>query len=423
MRKWCLLLVFIAVLLIGCSDNMQTKETENTKEKTTIHIMHYWGENNADESAKCFREIIDNEFEEVFPNVELVEDVYDTETYKRRIKIMMASNEMPDIMLGHGGGFSEAFVNSGKVLALDPYLDEDYKDKMTMQENFIYDGKQYGICYTYWMGVLYCNQSLFSQAGAEIPQTYEELLLASKKLREHNIQPVACGMLDQWHGQQWINNFTLQLGGAELYNRLAKEEETLDNETLATAADLVQNLVRKEVFCDDMSNLISSEAEEMFLNGETAMIYIGNWYTTTAEERLGDNLRVVKMPVVPGAQYLDDYHGGGTHGLMVSADTEYPELATEIVEWLAYRLSCYQPQSSTFQLAEGDQKRSIDAVEEEILQMYADKQESGCAWDTIMTLESSDSWLDLCGKLYDLRVNGTGFTKLLKSRIEWRNIN
>lgn len=408
-------------ILTSCSGEQQT--AVQTEEKTTIHIMHYWGETDADESAKSFRKIVDGEFSKVFPNVELVESVYDNATYKKKIKVMMASDEVPDIMFGYGGGFAEPFVNSGKVLALDSYLSDEYRDKMEMdlQHDFIYAGQQYGICFSYWTGVLYCNQSLFDKAGVSIPQTYAELLEVSQQLRANDIQPIACGMLDQWPGQQWINNFTIQLGGAELYKKLAKGEESLDNDMLAEAADLVQKLVKEDVFCDDMYKMTSSEAEEMFLNGDTAMIYIGSWYTSVAEERLGDKLTVAKMPVLPGAQYTDDYHGGGSNGWMISANTKNPELATHVTEWLAYRLSCYQPQSSTFQLKKGNQVKNISKIEQDILDMYENKKEGGCAWDTLMRPESVDIWLDLCGQLFDLRFNGTGFTKLLKSQIEWRS--
>lgn len=419
MKKFGLFVTILVLLFAGCSGAAQ--ETEQSDKKIKIEIAHYWGDTDTDVSAQYLKKIVEEDFPEAFPNVELVQNVYDNETYKRRIKVMMASDDLPDIMFGYGGGFSEAFVESGKVLKLDDYLDESYKEKMgmDMQENFIYDGSQYGICFAYWVGVLYCNKSLFAQAGVEIPQTYEELLTSCQTLRENDIQPIACGMLDKWPGQQWINNFTIQLGGAELYKQMASGQESLDNEMLAQSADLVQKLIRADAFCDDMYNLTSQQAEDMFLKGNAAMIYIGNWYTGNAEESLGDDLAVVKMPTIPGAQYPNDYHGGGINGWLVSADTESPELATEIAEWLSYRLSCYQPQTSTFKIAERDQMAAVGDTEQQILDIYKDKENGGCAWDTLMKPKRADIWLDLCGKLFDLKFNGKGFVKLLRSQADW----
>ena len=52
--------------------------------------------------------------------------------------------------------------------------------------------------------------------------------------------------------------------------------------------------------------------------------------------------------------------------------------------------------------------------------MYKDKENGGCAWDSIMLPEDADIWLDLCGKLFNMKFNGKGFAKLLKSQIDWR---
>lgn len=419
-KKWicgvaasCLL--FSGSMLHGCAE----------EEKIKLRIMHYWGETDTDVSAKCLYDILENEFEKEFPNVELVQETRDNETYKTKIKILMASNELPDIMFSWGGGFSQAFAESGRLLPVTDYLKDFYTKRMDMemQENFIYDGTQYGICFSYWTGVLYCNQELFDQVGAEIPQTYEDLLEVSQKFREHDIDPVACGMLDKWHGQQWINNFTIQLGGAQLYKELAAGEKTLDNKVLEQAASLVQNLVRRNVFCDDMFYLTASEAEEKFLDGEAAMIYIGSWYTDAAWRRLGDKLKVAKMPQVPNAQYTKDYHGGGSNGWLVSADTEYPELATEVAAYLAWRLSCYQPQNATFLVEEKEQVNTPGEADQDIMELYCDKKEGGCAWDTLMTPQKADIWLELCAQLFDRKFSGVGFVKLLRSQIDWGELN
>lgn len=419
MKKRILAVLVLVFILVGCART--ESKTEKKDEKIQIHIAQYWGETDTDESARSYRKIINEEFEKEFPNIELVQDSYDNETYKRKIKVLMASDEAPDIMFSYGGGFAKAFVESGKVLDLDEYLSDYYKEKTdkNMQENFIYNDKQYGICYAYWTGVLYCNKKLFEEAGATIPQTYEELLDVSRQLREKNIQPIACGMLDKWMGQQWINNFTIQMEGAENYRKMAAGEISLDNKSLAESADLVQGLIRADAFCDKMYELTSSESEEMFLDGEAAMIYIGNWYTASAVERLGEDVAVARMPIVPEANYTNDYHGGGSNGWMVSSETKYPKEATEIIEWLSYRLSCYQPQVATFKVDERDLMANIEETDQAILDLYKNKGMGGCAWDTLMVPGRAATWLDLCGQLYDLKFSGDGFVKLLRSQIDW----
>lgn len=408
--------ILVSALVMGTT----VYGAQNTEDKISIRMLHYWGDTDADVSSRYLKEILEEEFPKAFPDVELIQDTCDNETYKNKIKILMASDEQPDIMFSYGGGFMKSFVDAGKVLPLDDYMDDFYKEHMKtdMQENFIFDGQQYGTCCTYWTGVLYCNQELFDQAGAEIPETYEGLLESVKKLRSVGIEPIALGMVNKWPGQQWINNFTIQIGGAEHYKEMARGEASLNDPILAEAANLIENLITENAFCSDMYKLTSGEAEELFLSGGAAMIYIGSWFTTFAEERIGDNLKVAKMPVVPGAKYTEDYHGGGVNGWIASADTEYPELAANIVAWLSYELSCYEPECGSFTVESEDQKMNISPISQQILDMYENKKEGGIAWDTLMSPKQAGIWLDTCARLFEGRLNGRRFTESLASQID-----
>ena len=408
--------ILVSALVMGTT----VYGAQNTEDKISIRMLHYWGDTDADVSSRYLKEILEEEFPKAFPDVELIQDTCDNETYKNKIKILMASDEQPDIMFSYGGGFMKSFVDAGKGLPLDDYMDDFYKEHMKtdMQENFIFDGQQYGTCCTYWTGVLYCNQELFDQAGAEIPETYEGLLESVKKLRSVGIEPIALGMVNKWPGQQWINNFTIQIGGAEHYKEMARGEASLNDPILAEAANLIENLITENAFCSDMYKLTSGEAEELFLSGGAAMIYIGSWFTTFAEERIGDNLKVAKMPVVPGAKYTEDYHGGGVNGWIASADTEYPELAANIVAWLSYELSCYEPECGSFTVESEDQKMNISPISQQILDMYENKKEGGIAWDTLMSPKQAGIWLDTCARLFEGRLNGRRFTESLASQID-----
>ena len=408
--------ILVSALVMGTT----VYGAQNTEDKISIRMLHYWGDTDADVSSRYLKEILEEEFPKAFPDVELIQDTCDNETYKNKIKILMASDEQPDIMFSDGGGFMKSFVDAGKVLPLDDYMDDFYKEHMKtdMQENFIFDGQQYGTCCTYWTGVLYCNQELFDQVGAEVPETYEELLESVKKLRSVGIEPIALGMVNKWPGQQWINNFTIQIGGAEHYKEMARGEASLNDPILAEAANLTENLITENAFCSDMYKLTSGEAEELFLSGGAAMIYIGSWFTTFAEERIGDNLKVAKMPVVPGAKYTEDYHGGGVNGWIASADTEYPELAANIVAWLSYELSCYEPECGSFTVESEDQKMNISPISQQILDMYENKKEGGIAWDTLMSPKQAGIWLDTCARLFEGRLNGRRFTESLASQID-----
>lgn len=410
-----------AVFALCLSSTFSMGKSEDKYEgKKQIRIMYYWGDTDTDSSAQAMREILDKEFPEKFPDVTLVEDVCDNETYKIKMKILAAADEMPDIVFGYGGGSTRLYAEHGLFLPIQDYLDEFYLDHMinTLQQDFMFDGIQYGIGFTSWKGVLYCNTELLKQAGCEVPRTLDELVNTCKALREVGIEPIALGMLNQWQGQQFLNNFTIQLSSAEEYRAMAFGEKGMYNDILEAAAACTMRLINADAFLKNRFSLTSGQAEEIFLSGGAAMIYIGSWYTKTAEERLGKKLAVARMPLVSEEANTLDYHGGVSNGWFVSAETLYPELACEIASWLAYRLSCYQPANSTFEIEPEDQVGEISEMQQQVIDLYADSEEygeGGAAWDVLLAPQKVSYWLDTCGKLFEEKISAKAFTLLLGS--------
>ena len=70
-RNAYIAIILTIFLLTGCSK--EAEEIPRDDKTIQINIMHYFGDTDTDESAKCFKEIIENEFEEAFPNVQLVQ--------------------------------------------------------------------------------------------------------------------------------------------------------------------------------------------------------------------------------------------------------------------------------------------------------------------------------------------------------------
>lgn len=401
------------IILEGCG--VGRGGTQPDESRITIHIMHYWGNTDADISARYFNEILENEFSEAFPGVELVQETCDNETYKKKIKVSIASGEAPDILFSYGDGFMKTFVENGKLLALDQYIDDFYQERMMedKQQGFVFDGQRYGVGCSSWQGVLYCNQELFDQAGVEIPTTYEELLAACKELRKADIEPIALGMTNRWQGAQWINNFILQLGGAEHYKELAYGEISRDDPVLEQAGQLTADLISVNAFCRDMYKLNSSQAESLFLEGGAAMIYMGSWFTVQAEEGLGDQLVVAKMPTLEGAACQEVYHGGTANGWVVSADTEYPELSAHIAVWLSYQLSAYEPENAAFDIPQEEWKNTIRPAALTIQELYQDQKAGGVNWDTMMASQDASKWLDAAADFWKKGQTGKDLTAAL----------
>jgi len=74
----------------------------------------------------------------------------------------VAVNELPDLFYTWGAGFAKPFVESGKVLPIDKYINDGTKDKLLPNtlENFTYNGKIYSLPTFVTAGIFYCNKEL-----------------------------------------------------------------------------------------------------------------------------------------------------------------------------------------------------------------------------------------------------------------------
>lgn len=201
-----IILIFL-VSFSGCSlDNKN--DTEN-KEKITLTMWHIWSQTTMDANGRIIQDTVE-EWNKANPNVQIKVEAVENERYKAKIKTAFAVNELPDIFYSWGGGFSKPFIESGKVLNLNEYMDKDTKDKINkdMLNNVTYDNNIYGLPMTLSVGTFYCNTKLFSQANIKVPENYDEFLDAIKAFRNKGITPLLVGEKDNWTGILYYDIFS-----------------------------------------------------------------------------------------------------------------------------------------------------------------------------------------------------------------------
>ena len=91
---------------------------------------------------------------------------------------MMATDTQPDIIYTWELGYLENFVNAGKIVSLQEYLDADPDWKKSFQAGTLeletYGGEAYGIPTARCIAVMYYNKEIFEKYSLEVPETYEE---------------------------------------------------------------------------------------------------------------------------------------------------------------------------------------------------------------------------------------------------------
>ncbi|GAE90263.1 ABC transporter substrate-binding protein [Acetivibrio straminisolvens] len=138
------------------------------------------------------------DFEDANPGVKIVHETFENEAYKTKIKTAVTGNKLPDLFFTWGGGFSKPFVESGKVLAIDKYYTDEYKEQLSEAAltYTTYNGKIYGSTYTTPISALFYNKKIFDENGLKAPTTFDELVQVCDKLIQKGITPIGISAKD-----------------------------------------------------------------------------------------------------------------------------------------------------------------------------------------------------------------------------------
>lgn len=334
------IMLILLINLVSCSLN--SKNNISNKEKITLTMWHIWSQTSKEANGKIVEETVE-EWNKNNPYVQIKIETVENERYKTKIKTAFAANELPDIFYSWGGGFSKPFIESGKVLSLNEYLDEDTKNKINdgMLNNVTYKDDIYGLPVDLSVGTFYCNTKLFNEANIKIPENYDEFLDAIKAFKNKGITPLLVGEKDTWTGMFYYDILALREGGlGGSYDVHTGENK---KNTVLKATYKLKELIDMKAFNETNLELTRDEAEILFKQGEIPMYYTGNWFIgelTNAEPSVKDNVIVKEFPVINGAYgNSKQFVGGAVDYLMISNNSKYEKEAVDAAEFIAENLS------------------------------------------------------------------------------------
>ncbi len=152
------------------------------------------------------------------------------------------------------------------------------------------DGKIYGFPFLGVPGVhgFIYNREVFAQVGADVPQTWEELLAVCEKIREAGITPIYMPR-DSWVAQALMSdNFARVLGteGAQEYADRLKSGEArwTDRPELAAVIDTYLELYKKGYVNQNFSTASYDDTIKAVAEGEAAMHFNGDFFAASVLE-------------------------------------------------------------------------------------------------------------------------------------------
>ena len=340
------LFVLIAAILLGsCAAPVKnTTEkmpagTEHT-EKIELKLWHIWT-TDMDANRITLDAGMDN-IQKAYPNIDFKVDATETETYKTRIKTAIAVNDAPDIFFTWGGGFSEALVNTGKVLCLDNYYTQEVESALPRKylQYQTYNDSIYGFPFMRSYAIMYVNEKVFKDNNLEIPQTYGELLSVSKVLSEKGITTLAVAGQDMWPLMFHYATLAMRMVGPDTVKAALSGEESFTQEGFIEAGYMLLELKNAGAFGEDCLSMALDPLAASFKSGEGAMYYFGSWATGgfTAETKVANYIVPCAYPET-GGEYDDSFLGGAVDCWMASVDSKYPDEAASVIIKLAQSIS------------------------------------------------------------------------------------
>ncbi|HZG15347.1 MAG TPA: extracellular solute-binding protein [Candidatus Bathyarchaeia archaeon] len=316
-------------------------QTANAGEKVTLSFMHLWPAGSSKQHNMIVNDII-QEFQAAHPNVTIKTEILENEQYKNKLKVLSASNELPDVGMTWAAGFLEPYVKGKLFAPVDDILDGGLKESFVpgTTEAYAIDSKTYALPVELNIVPVYYNKAIFAKYNLQPPQTYEEFTNVVKTLADNGVPPIALGNKDRWTGSLWYMYLADRIGGAEALKKAIDRSGTFEDPSLVQAANEVQKLVDMNAFVKGFNGLSNDEGKSEFMNGKAAMYLMGTWelpnYTTneSVPKEFRESIGFFKFPTVAGGKgNVDSWVGGPGVGLFVAENSEVKEEAKQFAKF------------------------------------------------------------------------------------------
>lgn len=311
----------------------------------TIKVWHIWSiQNDAQEQA------IHNSATDImtkYPNIKIEIEAIDNQQYKKRLRTAMAANEIPDIFLTWGYGFSKPFVESGRLLDLTDYITKDgfvHTFINGFPESGTYNNRHYIICNEMQVALLYCNKVYFNTYDIKVPNTFADLKNTIKILTSKGIKPFSVGGKDKSPLLLWYSYILNRVGGSQIFQDAVNGKIPFNNKSFIEAGNELQDLIRLGGFGQQYAEIGNNEASVEFLKGDSAMYLSGEWDIEAFDRYwLTDVIDIIKFPLArEGKSNINSWIGGNIVGFAVNAKTKYKNEAVLVCEELSKRKERYE---------------------------------------------------------------------------------
>ena len=293
----------------------------------------FWSWRQEDRTA--YQEII-ADFNKLHPDVKIKFEAFEPTSYNTILSTALAGGKGPDIMQTRAYGGIEAIAKPGYLLALDkatvPELDNIPADALaaeTMREN----GKIYAVPFATQTVLILYNKDLFKTHGIQVPETWDDLIAASKALKAKGVQPFANGTATAWQNEILMGAIAPSIYGPQFNGDIVAGKATFEDKRFVDALAKIAEL--KDYFPQGFTGVDYPTMQQLFISGRAAMIAAGSFEIANFR-RQNPKLDIGVMatpPATKGAPRLVSLFVDGGYG--VNAKSEHKADALKFIRYTA----------------------------------------------------------------------------------------
>ena len=339
---------------------------------------------------------IAKQYQEENPDLDFnfeIENISDHTAYLQKLKILAASDELPEWFDSDPDTWFADIVADGKA-----YSFEDLYKELGMYDQIFPISKEYARlsdgslnlmtlqCNTEYF---FYNKDLFEQAGiTEAPKTFDELLADCKLLQDQEIIPIAMGA--DWPILRYIAQVPFRLTGNEYIENAVSGEGSFGEEAGLKGAQFIQDIA--QYFQEGWSSADYDTMIDLFASGQAAIMYNGTWALEQADMigedgNIKDNIGYFTMPTYSDADVTTatDFFANSGIGTAIRTDA----VDDEMKAWIKYLLEHFADASLSYDqlpsvMPDEETMQSLPKVYQQIIEDVSNVKEYAKCWDVVI---------------------------------------
>ena len=180
--------------------------------KVVINFFHRWPN---DPKNSMFKELV-QEYMDENPNVTINMDCILNDQYKEKIRMIVSTDEVPDIFSSWSGTFAQEMIASGNVASLNDMYesDTDWSSQIAQAsvDKFTFDGQIYGVPWSQDGKVFYYNKKVFEENNISVPTTWNEFIAVLDQLKAAGYEtPIIAGLSDGFESLHYLGTMNQRM--------------------------------------------------------------------------------------------------------------------------------------------------------------------------------------------------------------------